>query len=86
VNVGFGRAAGRSIDLVVWERGAGLTEACGTGACAAAVAALHEGRLTGSGPVTVRLPGGELEISVDADLSVSMKGPADRVFAGETEL
>jgi diaminopimelate epimerase len=86
VNVGFGRAAGRSIDLVVWERGAGLTEACGTGACAAAVAALHEGRLTGSGPVMVRLPGGELEISVDADLSVSMKGPAERVFEGETEL
>lgn len=86
VNVGFGRAAGRSIDLVVWERGAGLTEACGTGACAAAVAALHEGRLTGSGPVTVRLPGGALEISVDAELRVSMKGPAERVFAGETEL
>jgi diaminopimelate epimerase len=86
VNVGFGRAAGRSIDLVVWERGAGLTEACGTGACAAAVAALHEGRLTGSGPVMVRLPGGELEISVDADLSVSMKGPAERVFEGETDL
>jgi len=86
VNVGFGRAADRSIDLVVWERGAGLTEACGTGACAAAVAALHEGRLTGSGPVTVRLPGGVLEISVDADLSVSMKGPAERVVSGETEL
>jgi len=86
VNVGFGRAAGSSIDLVVWERGAGLTEACGTGACAAAVAALHEGRLTGSGPVTVRLPGGSLEVSVDPDLFVRMKGPAEPVFHGETEL
>jgi diaminopimelate epimerase len=86
VNVGFGRAAGSSIDLVVWERGAGLTEACGTGACAAAVAALHEGRLDGTGPVTVRLPGGDLEITVGPDLSVLMKGPAERVFSGETEL
>jgi diaminopimelate epimerase len=86
VNVGFGRAAGASIDLVVWERGAGLTEACGTGACAAAVAALHEGRLAGPGPVTVRLPGGTLEITVAPDLSVRMKGPAEKVFEGETVL
>ncbi len=86
VNVGFGRAAGSSVDLVVWERGAGLTEACGTGACAAAVAALHEGRLDGSGPVTVRLPGGALEITVGPDLAVRMKGPAEKVFEGETEL
>ena len=86
VNVGFGRAAGSSIDLVVWERGAGLTEACGTGACAAAVAALHEDRLAGPGPVTVRLPGGTLEITVGPDLAVRMKGPAEKVFEGETEL
>jgi diaminopimelate epimerase len=86
VNVGFGRASGSSIDLVVWERGAGLTEACGTGACAAVVAALHEGRLDGTGPVTVRLPGGVLEITVGPDLSVLMKGPAERVFSGETGL
>jgi diaminopimelate epimerase len=86
VNVGFGQAAGSSVDLVVWERGAGLTEACGTGACAAAVAALHEGRLDGSGPVTVRLPGGALEITVGPDLAVRMKGPAVKVFEGETEL
>jgi diaminopimelate epimerase len=86
VNVGFGQAAGSSVDLVVWERGAGLTEACGTGACAAAVAALHEGRLDGSGPVTVRLPGGALEITVGPDLAVRMKGPAEKVFEGETAL
>ncbi len=86
VNVGFGQAAGSSVDLVVWERGAGLTEACGTGACAAAVAALHEGRLDGSGPVTVCLPGGALEITVGPDLAVRMKGPAEKVFEGETEL
>jgi diaminopimelate epimerase len=50
------------------------------------VAALHEGRLAGRMPVTVRLPGGTLEISVDDDLSVRMKGPAERVFEGETVL
>ncbi len=86
VNVGFGHAAGSAVDLVVWERGAGLTEACGTGACAAAVAALHEGLLVGPGPVTVRLPGGTLEISVGPDLAVRMKGPAEKVFEGETVL
>jgi diaminopimelate epimerase len=86
VNVGFGRASGSTVDLVVWERGAGLTLACGTGACAAAVAALHEGRLAGRTPITVNLPGGSLEISVDDDLTVHMKGPAERVFEGTTTL
>ncbi len=86
VNVGFGRASGSGVDLVVWERGAGLTEACGTGACAAAVAAVHDGRISADRPVTVRLPGGALEIAVAPDLSVRMKGPAERVFEGETAL
>ena len=86
VNVGFGRARGREIDLVVWERGAGLTEACGTGACAAAVTALHEGRIRGPGPIRVHLPGGTLEITVDDDRAVRMRGPAERVFEGETAL
>jgi diaminopimelate epimerase len=86
VNVGFARAQDSTVDLVVWERGAGLTEACGTGACAAAVAALHEGRLTGRSPVTVRLPGGALEITVDDDLGVRMKGAAEKVFEGTTIL
>jgi diaminopimelate epimerase len=77
---------GGGLDLVVWERGAGLTEACGTGACAAAVAALHEGRIAGGAPVAVRLPGGTLVIEVAPDLSVRMTGPAERVFEGDTEL
>ena len=86
VNVGFAQPAEGGLELAVWERGAGLTEACGTGACAAAVAATHAGRLRGGGPVPVRLPGGVLEITVGDDLSVRMKGPAERVFEGETEL
>ncbi|HQR30615.1 MAG TPA: diaminopimelate epimerase, partial [Anaeromyxobacteraceae bacterium] len=61
-------------------------EACGTGACAAAVAAVQEGRLTGEGPVTVNLPGGALRIEVAPDLTVRMTGPAEKVFVGETAL
>ena len=86
VNVGFARIAGGGLDLVVWERGAGLTDACGTGACAAAAAAVKTGRLKGGGPVDVRLPGGTLTIRVGPDLSVLMKGPAARVFEGEADL
>jgi diaminopimelate epimerase len=86
VNVGFARPGPDGVDLVVWERGAGLTEACGTGACAAAVASLHEGRIPRGGPVEVRLPGGPLTITVGPDLSILMRGPAERVFEGVTEL
>ncbi len=88
VNVGFARPGhGGGIDLVVWERGAGLTDACGTGACAAAVAAVRAGAAPVRTPVEVRLPGGTLEITVGEDLTrVTMRGPAARVFAGEADL
>ncbi len=87
VNVGFSRPGPGGIDLVVWERGAGLTDACGTGACAAAVAAVSRGLATAGAPVSVRLPGGVLEITVAPDLvGVTMRGPAARVFSGETDL
>jgi diaminopimelate epimerase len=87
VNAGFASVRGAEIDLVVWERGAGLTEACGTGACAAAVAAVHTGQLQAGAPVQVHLPGGPLTITVAEDLSrVAMRGPAQRVFAGTTDL
>jgi diaminopimelate epimerase len=87
VNVGFARPGPEGIDLVVWERGAGLTDACGTGACAAAVASVRRGDVRPGAPVPVRLPGGTLEITVSADLSrVTMRGPAERVFEGEADL
>jgi len=87
VNVGFARPGPRGIELVVWERGAGLTDACGTGACAATVAAVRRGDVPAGAPVEVRLPGGTLEITVSPDLSrVIMRGPAERVFEGEAEL
>jgi diaminopimelate epimerase len=87
VNVGFARPGPGGIDLVVWERGAGLTDACGTGACAATVAALRRGDVRAGAVVEVRLPGGALEITVSPDLSrVTMRGPAERVFEGEANL
>ncbi len=87
VNVGFARPGPGGIDLVVWERGAGLTDACGTGACAAAVASIQRGAARAGAPIEVRLPGGALEITVAADLArVTMRGPAERVFEGEAEL
>jgi len=65
----------------VWERGAGPTLACGTGACAAAVAAILNG-LT-ERRVTVHLPGGDLLVEWAADNHVYMTGPATYVFRGE---
>lgn len=85
MNVGLARPSPGGLDLVVWERGAGLTRACGTGACAAAVVALRDRRVVAS-PVVVNLPGGTLLITVAADLRVEMRGPAVRVFDGQTSL
>ncbi len=73
----------REIDLVVWERGCGITLACGTGACATAVAAITTGRCDASGEIRVNLPGGTLAITVGDE--VMMRGPAARVFDGELD-
>lgn len=69
-----------ALTLRVWERGAGLTRACGTGACATAVAAMRSRRVTG--PVTVSLPGGDLLIDWTSGGPVRMHGPATEVFRG----
>jgi diaminopimelate epimerase len=75
------------IDLVVWERGCGITLACGTGACATAVAATITGRADEGAPIRVNLPGGSLTITVQPGLTgVAMQGPADHVFDGELDL
>jgi len=77
---------GDVLDVSVFERGAGWTQACGTGACATAVAAGLRGLAPFGRDVRVRLPGGELTINVAEDLSsVRMTGPAVRVFRGELE-
>ena len=82
-NVGFAQIKGRDrIRLKVWERGAGLTKACGTGACAALVAAARRG-LTDR-KATVELDGGELTIEWrEADGHVLMTGPVAVEFTGK---
>jgi diaminopimelate epimerase len=105
-NVEFARVRpgpnGPEIDLVVWERGCGITLACGTGACATAVAGYLEGRAPADREIPVHLPGGTLFIKVDtgggdaargpettANLSprgVFMRGPARLVFEARLAL
>ncbi|MDH5358822.1 MAG: diaminopimelate epimerase [Gammaproteobacteria bacterium] len=83
VNAGFMEVVSPSqINLRVYERGAGETEACGTGACAAVVTGIQRGLLARE--VSVLLPGGELKIAwPDEHASVWMTGPATHVFDGE---
>jgi len=82
VNVGFMQVISRhEINLRVYERGAGETEACGTGACAAVVAGIEQGLLAKE--VNVTLPGGDLMIAWSGNDSVWMTGPATHVFDGE---
>lgn len=84
-NVEFARVrSAHAIDLVVWERGSGLTQACGTGACATVVAAVLTGRAPVGEDVIVHLPGGPLRVRIEPDFSrVWMTGPAETVFDGE---
>lgn len=82
-NVELARVRGQEIDLVVWERGSGLTLACGTGACATVVAACLEERLAPGAETQVHLPGGTLAITVAPDYSgVRLRGPARVAFQG----
>lgn len=84
-NVEFAaREADGSLTLWVWERGVGITQACGTGACATAAAAVGEGLIPADQPVTVRLPGGPLTIVVPSarGAGVEMTGPSRHVFTG----
>ena len=84
-NIGFARIdAPDRMRLRVWERGAGLTLACGSGACAAVVNA-HRRGLTGR-VVTVEMDGGVLDIEYRENGHVLMAGPAVTSFRGETEV
>lgn len=86
VNVGFLQVVDRQhAKLRVWERGAGETQACGTGACAAAVAAIRQGWM--DSPVQIELPGGRLSIEwAGLGQPVMMTGPAVRVYEGQVRL
>jgi diaminopimelate epimerase len=83
-NVDFARVTGEnSVEMITWERGVGLTAACGTGACSVAALGMREGRFDADAEVRVTLPYGELHIRKSESGEMFMRGPAKRVFAGE---
>lgn len=84
-NVEFVRAtAAQAFEVLVWERGVGRTLACGTGAAAVAALSCLEGRAAYEQPISLRLPGGPLELRVErGSLAVTLRGPARFVFSGE---
>ena len=84
INVNVAQLEGEGIRLKTWERGAGLTLACGTGACATGVAAIRTKRV--ASPVKVTMPGGSLTISWAPGEPVRMRGSATHVFEGELDL
>jgi diaminopimelate epimerase len=84
INVNVAAVGPDGIRLRTFERGAGLTLACGTGACATAVAAIASNRATS--PVLVTMPGGSLTIAWEPGGSVLMRGSATHVFSGELDL
>lgn len=84
INVNVAQVTDQGIRLRTWERGAGLTLACGTGACATAVAAIATRR--SASPVEVTMPGGSLTIAWSPGEPIRMRGPASYVFEGQIDL
>lgn len=82
-NVEFARAVSNEIELMVWERGVGMTLACGTGACATAAVACAKGIVPHGSPIGLALPGGRLQVTVARDYRTTMCGPARHVFSGD---
>lgn len=87
VNVEFVSVISRNeLRMRVWERGSGVTMACGTGACASVSAAAKKGFCDHGRPVNVRLDGGVLQITVSDEYKITMSGPAETVYEGDTGL
>ena len=87
VNVEFVQVVGENeLRMRVWERGSGVTMACGTGACASTMAAVAKGFCEYGATVAVHLDGGTLKIQIAGDNTVTMTGPAEIVYEGEAVL
>ena len=84
INVNVAEVESDGIRLKTWERGAGLTLACGTGACATAVAAIKSKRA--ASPVRITMLGGSLAIAWEPGQPIRMRGSATHVFSGELDL
>lgn len=86
VNVEFVEKINRNtLRMRVWERGSGVTMACGTGACASAAAAVKSGICPPEEEITVLLDGGKLQITVHADFRIVMTGTADTICECEVQ-
>jgi diaminopimelate epimerase len=86
VNASFARVRDDDIEVAVYERGVGPTQACGSAACAVGALAVRAGLGEAGVPMAVRLPGGVLRITCGTGFDVVMRGPASRVFEGTSEL
>ena len=84
INVNVAQLVDDGIRLRTWERGSGVTLACGTGACATAVAAILGKRA--ASPVRVTMPGGSLSVAWAPGEPIRMRGAATHVFSGELDL
>lgn len=73
-----------TLRMRVWERGSGVTMACGTGACASTAAAIKNGFCSFDEDISVILDGGTLKIRLSPDYTVTMTGPAEMIYEGET--
>ncbi len=73
----------KTLEMRVWERGSGETLACGTGACASVAAAVKNGICKAGEEITVKLLGGDLNITCSPDYEITMRGPAEISFEGE---
>ena len=81
-NVQLARVLGEGlVEAIIWERGVGPTSASGTSACAVAVATVESGRAD-PGVFEVRMEGGSVEVSVSAELAVTLRGPVQEVYKG----
>ena len=84
VNVEFVQVINEhTLRMRVWERGSGVTLACGTGACASTAAAIAAGYCTFNQPIEVQLDGGSLLITINDHWDVHMQGPATTIYEGE---
>ena len=87
VNVEFVQIIDEStIRMRVWERGSGITMACGTGACASAAASVIKEHCRHNEEISVILDGGTLKINVAGDYGITMTGPAETIYEGEVEV
>jgi diaminopimelate epimerase len=85
VNVNFAKInSAKDIELVTYERGVGITQACGSGACATG-AVLHKKGLAGNDMI-IKMPGGELELNISSDGEITMTGPAAAVYFGQINI